>query len=98
MALKTLWRSLNKPSGPEVGPYGYLTNQLGHYVIGAALFQILGIYYLIAVVLYLLLWELYRWNGVDSLVDTAFILLGPLPAYVVLPLALLIVWLTNKDN
>lgn len=91
-----LWAELKKPQGPEVGAYAYLTNQLGHYVIGAALFQILGGYYLIAVLLYLLLWELRHWGGLDSLIDTGFVALGAAPAVVAIALALFMTWRASK--
>ena len=87
-----LWAELKKPEGKEVGPYAYLTNQLGHYVLGAGLFQILGIYYLVAVVLYFLLWETRHWRFPDSLVDTFFVLLGCMPAFVAIPVAALFTW------
>ena len=93
-----LWAELKKPQGKEVGPYAYLTNQLGHYVLGAGLFQILGIYYLIAVVLYFLLWETRHWRFPDSLVDTFFVLLGCAPAWAALPIALVATWITQKQH
>lgn len=92
----SFWADLKKPEGTEVGAYAYLTNQLGHYVLGAALFQILGLYYLVAVVLYLLLWEGRHWNGTDSFIDTLFVALGALPAFVIIPLAVVITWRISK--
>ena len=87
-----LWAELKKAQGKEVGPYAYLTNQLGHYVLGAGLFEILGVYYLVAVVLYLLLWECRHWRFPDSIIDTSFVLLGCAPAFVAIPVAVLLTW------
>jgi len=94
----TLWAELKKPQGPEVGAYAYLTNQLGHYVLGAALFQLVGVWYLLAVVAYFLAWELRHWNRWDSVTDTAFIIAGALPAYVMIPIALVVTWLMRRDK
>lgn len=88
----SLWAELKKPQGKEVGAYAYLTNQLSHYVLGAALFQLLGLYYLAAVALYFLLWECRHWRFPDSLVDTFFVLLGGAPAFIAIPVAALITW------
>lgn len=93
-----LWADLKKPQGKEVGAYAYLTNQLGHYVLGAALFQMLGIYYLAAVVLYLLLWEGRHWRFPDSIADTSFVLLGCAPAWAAIPIALAATWTVQKTN
>lgn len=88
----SLWSELKKPQGKEVGSYAYLTNQLGHYVLGAALWQLLGVYYVIPVFLYFLLWECRHWRFPDSLADTFFVALGCLPAFAAIPAALLITW------
>lgn len=93
-----LWAELKKPQGAEVGPYGYLTNQLGHYVLGAAMFQLLGAYYLLPVLLYLLAWEVRHWNGWDSVIDTSFVASGALPAYVVLPIAVVLTFVLQKHK
>jgi len=92
----TLWEELKKPQGAEVGPYAYLTNQLGHYVLGAALFQLLGPWYFLAVAAYFLAWELRHWNRWDSVTDTAFIIAGALPAFVILPIAVIFTWRLAK--
>lgn len=88
----SLLSDLLHQQGSEVGAYAYLTNQLGHYVLGAAAYQMVGRYYLLFVLAYLVLWEAPRWNGWDSVVDTMFVALGCVPAYWAIVAAAIAAW------
>jgi hypothetical protein len=91
-AMRAFWSNLNTPDDFRDDPYVGGLNQLGHWALGAALSGLVCILYgvafgvmpykiavwiiLIAAYAGLIEWRVQKWQGSDSLVDTAFFALG----------------------